>query len=582
MTDTREVPIESLVVADFGRGTSRAYLLEAISGAFRFVAKAEHRTTTDLPYEDLSQGWYALLRQLEWASGRGLTVRDRLAVPQLASGDGVDGLLISASLGEPIRIAILEAGQSAVAGPVLDALRRVHTRVFHAAAPSSRKDGGWAATQADALRSFQPEMALLIVGAGAQDAMPRLLQLAKQIGVIGTVSRAIVIADGQAQEQGVAALGSKLKVRSISPVVRAPADIAQEIERELGEAFQIRLRTSDFDDIAEDAMQAPISRAHAVDLVNRFIARAFKRQVLTIGIDDGTHVHWAAGDQGAISALPQVDLATSMSGLTSRDVADATCWLPFEISEDELITWALNRSIRPWTIAEQPRDLAIEQAMARQVARRAIAEISRAQPMALSGVDLVIGGPAFARWNQPGAAALALLDSLDVVPNNGVVDLALDPDGLMSVAGIVGTIDPNLASSLFEYDALTHLGSAIVIGGATSPGDVACRGELHFDSGEMAQFSVLSGTVEVIPLSTGETATIVLRPERKFSVGGHPAGKTVTLAEERRIIGGTVGVIIDARPRSLATNGNRAAQVRQWFETVNGIRGTTAVRKTAG
>jgi hypothetical protein len=53
----------------------------------------------------------------------------------------------------------------------------------------------------------------------------------------------------------------------------------------------------------------------------------------------------------------------------------------------------------------------------------------------------------------------------------------------------------------------------------------------------------------------------------------------VTLAEERRIIGGTVGVIIDARPRSLATNGNRAAQVRQWFETVNGIRGTTAVRK---
>ena len=209
MTDTRQDPIDSLVVADFGRGISRAYLLESISGGFRFVAKAEHRTTTDLPYEDMSQGWYNLLRQLEWSTGRGLTVRDKLAMPQLASGDGVDGLLISASFGEPIRVAILEAGQSAVAGPVLDALRRVHTRVFHASAPSSRKDGGWAATQADALRSFQPEMALLIIGAGAQDAMPRLLQLAKQVGMIGTVSRAIVIADGQAQEQGVAALGQQ-------------------------------------------------------------------------------------------------------------------------------------------------------------------------------------------------------------------------------------------------------------------------------------------------------------------------------------------------------------------------------------
>jgi len=579
MTDTRQEPIDSLVVADFGRGISRAYLLESISGGFRFVAKAEHRTTTDLPYEDMSQGWYNLLRQLEWSSGRGLTVRDKLAMPQLASGDGVDGLLISASFGEPIRVAILEAGQSAVAGPVLDALRRVHTRVFHASAPSSRKDGGWAATQADALRSFQPEMALLIIGAGAQDAMPRLLQLAKQVGMIGTVSRAIVIADGQAQEQGVAALGNKLKVRSISPVVRAPADIAGEIERELGEGFQIRLRTSDFEVIADDAIQAPISRAHAVDLVNRFIARAFKRQVLTIGVDDGAHAHWASGDQGAISALPQVDLTTAITGLTSREVSDATCWLPFESTEDELVTWALNRSIRPWTIAEQPRDLAIEQALARQVARRAVSEIGRTQPMALAGVDLVIGGPVFARWNQPGAAALALLDSIDIVPNNGVVDLALDPDGLMAVAGVVGTIDPTLASSLFEYDALTHLGSAIVIGGATSPGDVACRGEIHFDNGEMAQFSVLSGSVEVVPLKSGESATIVLRTERKFSIGGHPAGKTVTLAEERRIVGGTVGVLIDARPRTLAGNANRAMQVRQWLESVNGIRASTAVRK---
>jgi len=579
MTDNRQDPIDSLVVADFGRGISRAYLLETISGGFRFVAKAEHRTTTDLPYEDISQGWYNLLRQLEWSSGRGLTVRDKLAMPQLDSGDGVDGLLISASFGEPIRVAILEAGQSAVAGPVLDALRRVHTRVFHASAPSSRKDGCWAATQADALRSFQPEMALLIIGAGAQDAMPRLLQLAKQVGMIGTVSRAIVIADGQAQEQGVAALGNKLKVRSISPVVRAPADIAGEIERELGEGFQIRLRTSDFEVIADDAIQAPISRAHAVDLVNRFIARAFKRQVLTIGVDDGAHAHWASGDQGAISALPQVDLTTAITGLTSREVSDATCWLPFESTEDELVTWALNRSIRPWTIAEQPRDLAIEQALARQVARRAVSEIGRMQPMALAGVDLVIGGPVFARWNQPGAAALALLDSIDIVPNNGVVDLALDPDGLMAVAGVVGTIDPSLASSLFEYDALTHLGSAIVIGGATSPGDVACRGEIHFDNGEMAQFSVLSGSVEVVPLKSGESATIVLRPERKFSIGGHPAGKTVTLAEERRIVGGTVGVIIDARPRTLAGNANRAMQVRQWLESVNGIRASTAVRK---
>jgi hypothetical protein len=201
--------------------------------------------------------------------------------------------------------------------------------------------------------------------------------------------------------------------------------------------------------------------------------------------------------------------------------------------------------------------------------------------MATASVDLIIGGPAFARWNQPGAAALALLDAVDSVPNSGVVDLALDADGLMSVVGVIGTIDPSLASSLFEYDALTHLGSAVVIGGAGNDGELACRGEIHFDSGDMAQFAVNSGSIEVIPLRAGESANIVLRPERKFSVGGNPTGKTVTLAEEHKVTGGNVGVIIDARPRSLGTPGSRSQKVRQWLESVNGLRASSTVRKFA-
>jgi hypothetical protein len=137
------------------------------------------------------------------------------------------------------------------------------------------------------------------------------------------------------------------------------------------------------------------------------------------------------------------------------------------------VTWVLNRSIRPWTLSESARDAVIEQALCRQIVRRAIGDVGRAQPMALTGIDLVIGGPLFARWNQPGAAALALLDAVDVVPNDGVLDLALDADGLMAVIGAIGMVDPSLASSIFEYDTLVHLGapssSAVPATTATSP-----------------------------------------------------------------------------------------------------------------
>ena len=130
-----------------------------------------------------------------------------------------------------------------------------------------------------------------------------------------------------------------------------------------------------------------------------------------------------------LSTLPQVDLNTSITGLTGREVAEAISWIPFEITEDELVTWVLNRSVRPWTVAEQQRDLAIEQALARQVARKGIAEITRANrwrwPVSIWLLEdrrLRAGiNPARRRW--------LLLDSIDVVPNNGSSILRWMPTG---------------------------------------------------------------------------------------------------------------------------------------------------------
>ena len=120
MAETDLAPQESIVVADFGHGTSRAYLLEQIGGVFRFVAKAEGPTTSTLPFENLSIGWTQLLRQLEWATGRSLIGRDGLEMPQQENGDGVDAFAVCSTLAEPARVVVLEAGTSAVTSPVLD------------------------------------------------------------------------------------------------------------------------------------------------------------------------------------------------------------------------------------------------------------------------------------------------------------------------------------------------------------------------------------------------------------------------------------------------------------------------------
>jgi hypothetical protein len=398
--------------------------------------------------------------------------------------------------------------------------------------------------------------------------------------VRSSVKGAVIVAEKARQGQFSTVFGPKIATRFVAPSERPPIEIAAEIEREVAASYRARVNTSDFADLARDATAAPMARPQAVDLVNRYLARAFGRRVITIGIDDGTHLHWAAGESGHLAMLHDVDLGLGITGLTSDEIADAARWLPFPIDESALIEWVLNRAVRPWSPSLDPRDAAIELALVRQIARRGVLAIAQVQPMALSGADLLVGGPCFSRATSPGAAALALLDCVDVVPDHGVVDLALDQDGLMTVAGAVGAIDPAIAADIFEYDTLIHLGSAVVIGGPTHAGELACRGEIHFEHGGTSSFSVASGEVEILPLRPGETATLVLRPERRYAIGGHAAGKSVTFSDDRRIIGGTVGVIIDARGRSLAAGPSaRPANVKRWLDAVDGS--ATPLRRTA-
>lgn len=579
---TGEQQPESLLVADLGRGRTRAVLLERIDGAMRFVAKAEHQVAAFEPAEDVPAGWYGLLDELQRNTGHRLLERDRQISPQQARGDGVDGVLVCSAAEDPVRAVVLEAGADPAVTAATDALRRSRARLLQVTALAGKKvkAGEWVAAQSAAIRTFKPDVTVVLAGSDT-NASNRLAQILHEASDALADSRVVVVADPARQQQCTQALGGKAHIRGIEAKGTSPAALAAEIERHVAEIGAARSGGHVPPELSRESGHPAVGHAHAVDLVTRFVARAFARQVVTLGLDDGAHAHWASGEQGAMAALSNLDLGPNITALTEAEAGEAAQWLPFAATPDELITWVLNRAIRPWSRPDDAHDLAIEQALTRHVLRRAILEIAQAHPLALQRTDLAIGGSWLARWNQPGAAALVLLDSLDVVPDQGILDLALDRDGLMPVAGTLATLDPGLASDLFEYDGLIHLGSAIVVGGAARPGELACRGELEYEDGEVVQFSVASGTIDILPLRPGETASLTLRPERKFSIGGNPSGKAVSFGGERRVIGGAVGVVLDARGRSLAGDGspNRQQRVKQWLDVVNGVAGTRVRRR---
>jgi hypothetical protein len=71
--------------------------------------------------------------------------------------------------------------------------------------------------------------------------------------------------------------------------------------------------------------------------------------------------------------------------------------------------------------------------------------------------------------------------------------------------------------------------------------------KLEREHGETTEGEIRHGQLAVLPLRQGEAGKLTLRPERGFDVGFGSPGKAGAL----RVMGGAVGLIIDARGRPL-------------------------------
>ena len=81
------------------------------------------------------------------------------------------------------------------------------------------------------------------------------------------------------------------------------------------------------------------------------------------------------------------------------------------------------------------------------------------------------------------------------------------------------------------------------------------------------QETVSFGSLRLVPLGVGEEATITLKPSRQVDVG---AGRGESM--ERKVRGGVVGVLLDARGRPLQLPTEHAARIRgliDWHKALN-------------
>lgn len=575
---------ESILAVDFGTASTRVILFDVVEGVYRFVAAGEAPSTLELPYRDAQEGMRHALRILQDITGR-IFINDdaKLIIPSTPEGTGVDAFVATASGGEPARAVLV----GLLPDVSMEAARRLAESSYVQVMDTfSLGDHRREEQQVDAMVKAKPNI-ILMAGGTDGGASHALLNLADMIGLgcfLVPANRAHLLYMGNASLKDKIAekLGSLVTIHSAPNVMPKLGDnVITPARAELARIFdELRMASiGGFGEISQWAGGRVQPTAQAEGQVARFLNQIpdGRRGVLSVDVGSASSVIAAAfGGDLHLNVFPTLGQGQNATGvLADTALAQIKRWVPFEISDADLRDFVYTKAAYPHTVPYDARDLYLECALARMVLRTALHRARPNWPLHLPGprsdllpwVDIVLGGGGvIGKAPTPGTAALLLLDALQPV---GVTRLLADPYHLAAALGAGAYVHPLAMAQVYETGGFLDLGPSISILGRARLGNVVCTGKLAPEGGTEVSFEVKYGSLDVLRLPVGQKAKLTLKPRGGFDVG-FGAGRSQTI----NVMGGMVGVIFDARGRSLLLPENpqkRFELLTKWNTSIGGV-----------
>lgn len=603
-----------IVATDCGSTTTKAILIERnASGDYRLVARGEAPTTVERPFEDVTVGVLNSVTELEelteqsvpegFSNKRRTLIKDGKVWRRLKEGkeveakggdmEGADLYVSTSSAGGGLQMMVAgvvkamsaESAERAAlgAGAILmdtlaiddgrkdyekvDRLRRLRPDII---LMSGGTDGGTKShliEMAEVIRRADPkprfgDMKLPVIYAGNKDARPEVGQ---------------VLGDG-IQLQIVDNLRPTLDKENLGPA-----------REEIHEMFleHVMQQAPGYSKLLEWTSEEIMATPNAVGKLLKEYAINEKINILGVDIGGATtdvfSVFQDTQGERIYNRTVSANLGMSYSicnVLKETGIANIARWLPFHIDPFEVRNRLRNKMIRPTTIPQSYEDLLVEHAVAREALRLAFlhhkslarnltgvqseSNIDRLFKQEDSGqtlvqmmvLDMIIGsGGVLSHAPKRAQSALMMMDAYEP---EGITMLTVDSIFMMPHLGVLSEHFFEAARQVFEYDCIVKCGHCIAPVGLGKPGEVAVT-----VTGDGVSETVPYGTIKVIPCGRGEFKTLTIDPGKTFDVG-EGKGKSI----QRKLEGGTVGIIIDARGRPLqlpATDEERIAKLKEWL-----------------
>ncbi len=576
---------DSLLAVDIGAATTRAVLFDVVEGQYRFVAAGHSPSTAEAPFKDVSEGVRNAITHLQTVTGRTmLDVDQSLIAPSQANGSGVDSFVATLSAGPTLKAVIV----GLLADVSLESARRLTETIYARIVDSiGLNDHRRSDELIDSMLRQRPDV--VVVTGGTDGGASRTIQ--KMLEPIGLACYlmpaekrpAVLYAGNQKMEAEVKTLlGSLTTSLHFSPNVR-PSLETEDLDpaaRELARLFiNVRKKQLKGVDVIDTWSSGHIlPTGYATGRMMRFLSKVYGSAKGILSVDIGASATMiSAGFKGksTLGVYPQFGLGENLPGLLNYTTLEEILrWSPLDISVGVLRDYLYQKSLYPATIPATKEDQAISEAVARQALYLAIQTARRDFPSSAASLSpnliplfepILAGGGALSDAPTPGQSLLLLLDALQPV---GVTTVILDQNNLLPLLGAAAGRNNLLPVQVLDSGAFMSMGTVVSPVVSATYGAQILRARLAYEDGTEARADLKFGTLELLPLPSGQAARLNLQPVGRADVGFGPGrGGTIPVS------GGALGVVFDGRGRPLDLPSDpvrRRELIKKWHWTLGG------------
>ena len=559
---TSIVVSESLLAVDIGTTKTSARLFDIIDGRYRFIASRSAETTIGAPFWDISEGVRQAINRLEELTGRiFINKNGTLITPSGLDNSGVDSFVVTMSAGAPIKIVIVGLVDEVSVESIRHLTETTYANIVGTISLNDRRNQE---SRIDAIIKTRPDLIIVAGGieGGASASVKELVETVRltcwflpkgyqpQILFAGNQQIAKEVRKALEGFQGLH-LAQNIRptweVEQLGPAQKQLVEIFRKIRHKQNASIKI------FDGWAKTRL---MPTATGFERVIRFLSKIYDPGKGVFGIDIGassTTVVSAFNGKTSLGVYPQLGLGIrSPMILRFTQIDEISRWLPNEVPAEDIRDYLYNKAAYPKSLPTTLEELAIEHAIARQVMNVAVNNISRRMPRTNHHQErgvlpwfepILASGSVFSKAPTPGHCMLMLLDGLQPT---GVTTILIDHNNLVSSLGVAAEVNAAMVVQVLGSNTMLNLGAVIAPVGDAREGTPILNLQISYGDGRNASREVKFGSIEILQLANREIASIRLQPLHGFDVGMGP-GRGGSL----KVVGGTLGVVIDGRGRPL-------------------------------